>query len=137
MIVVDANVIAYWLIQGEFTALARHLRETEPEWIVPALCRHELANVIASYVKHDAMNVEDVPRLWQTIEAMLAGSEYDVDLSAGIAIAADKKISAYDAQYLWLSEVKDVPLVSQDKKLVGKSENAFSLQGYFDARKQE
>ncbi|MEX0828586.1 MAG: type II toxin-antitoxin system VapC family toxin [Haliea sp.] len=132
MIVVDANVIAYWLIQGEFTALARRLRETEPEWIVPALCRHELANVIASYVRHGAMDVEEAPRIWQTVEAMLAGSEYAVDLSAVIAIAVDKQISAYDAQYLWLSEVKNVPLVSQDKKLPGKSGNALSLQAYLD-----
>ena len=134
MIVVDANVVAFWAIQGELTGLARRLREAEPVWIVPSLCRHELANVIASYVKHGAMDVEDVRVVWQSIEAVLVGSEYDVDLSAAIAIAADKKFSAYDAQYLWLSQIKEVPLISQDKKLVGQSPNAFSLEAYLDIR---
>ena len=130
MIVVDANVIAYWLIEGEFTTLARKLRENEPVWIVPALCRHELANVIASYVRLGAMDIGDVPMLCRGIESIVSGHEYEIDLPGAIAIAVEKGISAYDAQYLQLSRVKAVPLISQDRKLIGKAENAFSLQNY-------
>ena len=79
MIVADANVIAYWLIQGKYTTLARQLYASEPIWVVPALCRHELANVIANYVKHGAMAVTDVPLLWRNLESLIRDREYDVD----------------------------------------------------------
>lgn len=130
MIVADANVIAYWLIEGEFTELARRLYDREPIWVVPDLCRHELANVIASYVKHRAMVVADVPSLWQGIELLVDGREYDIDFCEVIALAVNKGFSAYDAQYLYLANSLGVPLITQDKKLVISSDSAFTMAQY-------
>ena len=132
MIVVDTNVIAYWLIEGEYTALARQLRDTDPVWIVPTLCRHELANVLANYVKYEAMAIADVPVLWQSVESLIEGREYDVDLGQAIAMAVDNNLSAYDAQYLYLALSLDIPLISQDKKLIASVETVFSMMQYLD-----
>ena len=132
MIVADANVIAYWLIEGEFTSLARRLYDREPIWVVPALCRHELANVIANYVKHGAMVVADVPLLWRNLESLVDGREYDIDFCEVIALAVNKGISAYDAQYLYLANSLGVPLVTQDKKLATSSDSAFTMAQYLD-----
>ncbi len=132
MIVADANVIAYWLIEGEFTALARRLYDREPTWVVPALCRHELANVIANYVKHRAMVVADVPLLWRNLESLVGGREYDVDYVEVIALAANNGISAYDAQYLYLAKSLGVLLITQDKRLATSTDSAFTMAQYMD-----
>ncbi|NNE63216.1 MAG: type II toxin-antitoxin system VapC family toxin [Gammaproteobacteria bacterium] len=132
MIVADAKVIAYWLIEGENTANARRLFDIDPVWIVPALCRHELANVIASYVKHQAMLVSEVSSLWQNLELLINGSEYELDLDAVIALAVEKNLSAYDAQYLFLAMSRDIPLITQDKKLIAAVDTAFSISAYLN-----
>ena len=44
MIVVDVNVIAYLLINGEKTVEARSVRELDSDWIVPDLWRDEFLN---------------------------------------------------------------------------------------------
>ncbi len=132
MIVADTNIIAYWLIEGEYTRLARQLYDYEPVWVVPALCRHELANVIASYVKHGAMVVADVPLLWQNAGSLIGGREYDVDFGEVIALAANKGISAYDSQYLYLAMSLGVPLITQDKKLVASIDSAFTMAQFLD-----
>lgn len=51
MIVVDANVLAYALMDGPATAQARRAREIDPDWRVPPLCRHEFLSVLATYVR--------------------------------------------------------------------------------------
>lgn len=132
MIVVDANVIAYWLIEGEYTRLARRLYDVDPVWIVPSLCRHELANVIASYVKHRAMVVTDVSALWQSLELLISDREYEVALDRVIALAAEKSLSAYDAQYLYLAISQGIPLITQDKKIIASVDTAFSIAQYLD-----
>ncbi len=113
MIVTDANVIAYWLIEGEYTPFARRLYDIEPVWVVPTLCRHELTNVITSYIKHRAMTVTDVPRLWQNLELLIRDREYEVDHNHVIALAVEKDLSAYDAQYLYLAISLGTPLITQ------------------------
>ena len=51
MIVVDANVVVYFTVESGFTDAARALAEIDSAWVVPTLCRYELSNVLASYVK--------------------------------------------------------------------------------------
>lgn len=130
MIVVDANIVAYWLIEGEYTSLARQLYENEPVWIVPALCRHELSNVIASYVRHGGMNADDVSRVWESLESLIEGREYEVDLCQVIRVAADNNLGAYDSQYLNLAMNLDIPLITQDKKLLESFDTAYSMSQY-------
>lgn len=130
MIVVDANIVAYWAIEGEYTALARSLREIEPVWVVPLLCRHELTNVIATYARHEAMSIADVEGVWRIMEPLLSGHEYEVDVVKVIELAAQHGISAYDAQYWSLAQVMNVPLLTQDRKLIAKADIAISLSDY-------
>lgn len=51
MIVVDTNVVAYLLIQGEQTEAARAALALDAEWAAPMLWRSELCNVLALYVR--------------------------------------------------------------------------------------
>lgn len=51
MIVVDVNVIAYLLIEGEFTKQAQNTFAKDSHWVVPSLWRHEFVNIVSKYLQ--------------------------------------------------------------------------------------
>ena len=48
MIVVDANILAYFFMEGGKTRLARQLREADAHWVAPEMWRHEFANILVN-----------------------------------------------------------------------------------------
>ena len=60
MIVVDVNVLAYLLIPGKHTGSAERLLEADAHWAAPRLWRSELRNVLATYLRSNLLQLEDV-----------------------------------------------------------------------------
>ena len=58
MLLVDANVVAYLLVDGERTAQARALWAIDRDWQAPRLLFYELASVFAQLLKHRAISAE-------------------------------------------------------------------------------
>lgn len=117
MIVVDTNVIAYFLIEGDRTQLARALWQRDSRWCLPPLWRHEFLNVLSTYVRIGGMVLPDATRLWQTASGLCGPMESGVDMGEALKLSVEKKISAYDAQYVALAQSLNVPLISEDKQL--------------------
>ena len=44
MIVIDANILIYSLIEGDYSLLAKQLRVKESDWRTVKLCLHEVLN---------------------------------------------------------------------------------------------
>ena len=120
MIVVDANIIAYFFIEGDKTARARELRGREPEWRVPSLWRHEYLNVLATFAREGGASVADVAVLWKSSMDVVGDMEHAVDMEAALELAVRTKISAYDAQYITLAQQLRTVCVTEDKKLRAK-----------------
>ncbi|OFW57087.1 MAG: hypothetical protein A2133_06210 [Actinobacteria bacterium RBG_16_64_13] len=118
MLVVDANIVAYLLVEGEKTDQARALWAADHDWRAPRLLYYELANVFCRLVKERAL-----PR-----EAAVAGLERGTDLVRMLAegppgarileIASKLGLSAYDACYLATAERLRVPLATEDSRLL-------------------
>ena len=53
MIVIDTNVVAYLLIEGERTSACRRAFAKDPEWCAPFLWRSEFRNVLTMHMRHD------------------------------------------------------------------------------------
>ncbi len=117
MIVVDTNVIAYLLIEGDRTNRARSLWRGEPDWRVPPLWRHEFLNVLATFAKRGGADLADTTQLWARAVDTIGSGEIEVDMSAALELAVTGQISAYDAQFITLAKRLRVPLVTEDKKL--------------------
>jgi predicted nucleic acid-binding protein len=117
MIVVDANVIAYLLIVGDKTELAQAAWQRDPHWITPALWRHELLNILATYVRSNAMPLDAALNTWRQAVTLLAPDEEVPSLELALMLAASHQISANDAQYIALSREKGLPLLSEDRAL--------------------
>ena len=120
MIVVDSNTVAYYLIEGEHTALAREVRTRAPDWLVPPIWRHEMLNILAMYAQHGGLPVAECQELWAKALRLLRGGESEVDMPRALVLAVDHGISAYDAQFVELAVGRGIRLVTQDKQLLTK-----------------
>lgn len=118
MIVVDVNVVVYFFVQGEKTSAARDLMRLDPDWRLPMLWRHEYLNVLATLVREDHATLDEGQQLWRQAVESLAEGEHNVDMEAALALAVEKRISAYDAQYIALARQLGTVCVTQDKRLL-------------------
>ena len=118
MIVVDSNVLAYLYLPGERTADAEALLKQEPEWAAPVLWRSEFRNILAGYVRRKTIGFEQACSLQIEAESLLAGSEFEVDSTAVLALARDSDCAAYDCEFIALAIRLDTRLVTADKQLL-------------------
>ena len=131
MIVVDANVVAYLLIEGDQSDQAQQLWALDPEWHLPLLWRHELLNTLATLAKTGRAGLDQVQEVWTNAVTLLAAGERDVEMPHALELAVQHRISAYDAQYVALAASLGVPLVTEDQKLLRAfPDRLLSIQGY-------
>lgn len=134
MIVVDVNVIAYALIQGEKTNLALKLRQKDPEWIVPSLWRHEFLNVLSTVQRAGLLSHSQCIETWESAFNIFNKAEHPVDMENALMLAMNSKISAYDAEYIALAQSHKVLCVTEDKKLLENfPQTAISIKKYLDS----
>lgn len=117
MIVVDTNIVAFFLIEGDKTGLVRKLWEIDPDWRLPRLWQHEFLNVLATYARSGGMPAQEVRKIWQTAQNLFREMEYEVDMIAALELAIKHKISAYDAQFVVLARSLHTALVTEDRRL--------------------
>ena len=59
MIVVDSNILAYWLLPGEQMALAERVWQKDPSWIMPPLWKSEFRSILAQYLRHERLSLPE------------------------------------------------------------------------------
>jgi predicted nucleic acid-binding protein len=117
MIVVDANVVAYFFIDGKKTALARRVREHDAQWIVPEIWRHEFLNILVTSCLFAKLPQEQACRIWDEVEEMLGGNIYGPDMKEVLSAAVERSTTAYDAEYVVLAKAKGIQCVTEDTAL--------------------
>ena len=117
MIVVDANVLAYSLIEGTLTPLALQVRHRDPHWRLPGIWRHEILNIFTTYVRQGGLTKEKAVKALEDVYAHILPNEVELGPIETLEIALHYKISAYDAQYVLLAQKLGVPCVTEDRAL--------------------
>jgi len=115
VVVVDTNVLAYLVVEGERTGDAIALRQADPTWAAPRLWRSELANVLALYVRQGTMTLASAVRRYQAAAALVR--EVEVAVDQVLAATVEGPCSAYDAEFVVLARDLGVRLVTADKRL--------------------
>lgn len=131
MIVVDANVIAYFFIEGDKSALARQVHSQDGHWVVPGIWRHELLNILATSCLFAKLPLVTAHRIWRDAEDMMQGNEYSPDMSSVLSLALEGSITAYDAEYIFLAKSLGIPCVTEDKSLRAKFHDTASTMAEF------
>jgi predicted nucleic acid-binding protein len=133
MIVIDANILIYALIECDNSHLIPKLRAKDADWRTTELCRHETLNVLATYQRRGVLTLEQCQELLTHANRFIAQAQCEVNFATSLDIAAKYGISGYDAQYVELAASLSVPLISEDRKLrQAAPEMVMSMQQFID-----
>jgi predicted nucleic acid-binding protein len=117
MLLVDTNVVAYLLIDGNHTKAAQQLRARDPDWRSEAFLLVEFTNVLASSIAMKRMTLALAGDFLAKAAALFDGKLGRVAHPSVLAIAARHRVSAYDARFLALADQLESRLVTEDAKL--------------------
>jgi predicted nucleic acid-binding protein len=117
MFLVDTNVVAYLLIEGDHTQAAQQLRRRDPDWRSEAFLLVEFTNILASSVATKRMSLGLAEDFLGKAVALFDGKLRSMPPASVLAAAVRHGVSAYDARFLALAEAIGLPIVTEDKKL--------------------
>ncbi len=133
MIVIDANILIYALIECEYSHLIPQLKAQDADWRTTELCRHEMLNVLATYHRRGVLTLAQCQELLNYACRFIDQAQSDVKSAIALDLAAKHGISGYDAQYVALANNLSVPLISEDRKLrQAVPEIVMSMQQFID-----
>ena len=69
MVLVDTNIVAYLMIEGDRTTAAQELLSRDPDWRSEAFIMVELSNVLATYIRAGLLTRKRALRLLAEAEA--------------------------------------------------------------------
>ena len=118
MIVADANLVLYLLVPGVRTEAAEAVYRRDAAWISPPLCLSEIRNVLLRYVRSGSFSLTTAETMMARAEELLVPHRLEAGSSAVLRRAHASGLSAYDAEYVALAEVLEVPLVTEDRAVL-------------------
>lgn len=116
MLLVDTNVLAYLLIEGDRTPAAQALYEHDSDWRSEAFIMTEFSNVLATYVRTQALTLREGLGLLakaQVTISILASSTH----AHALETAVQYGLSAYDGRFISIAKELGTRLVTEDVKL--------------------
>ncbi|MDD5633485.1 MAG: type II toxin-antitoxin system VapC family toxin [Methylococcales bacterium] len=133
MIVIDANILIYALIECDNSRMIPQLREKDADWRTAGLCLHEILNVLTTYQRRGLLTLEQCRELLKSANHFISVAQCEVDMEASLSVAAKYGITGYDAQYVALALNLAVPLITEDRKLrQAAPEVAISMQEFIE-----
>lgn len=118
MIVADANILLYMVIEGERTEECRSLYKRDPEWVFPMLWKDEVSNVLVTYERHGLLTREESLRAFTQAMDIVDAREYSIPIDFILSVAEKTSCSGYDSQYIALAENLGLKLYTYDKKIL-------------------
>ncbi len=117
MIVVDSSVISFLFLEGELTESVKELHRIDSEWITPPILNHEMLNILAVVGTADQA-VAPMEEIWRDIRALLGSRQQVPDPLRSLHLAIELEISGYEAQYVALAQQLNMPLVTEEQRLL-------------------
>ena len=117
MLIVDTNVLAYLLIEGDYTAAARLLHRRDDDWRSEAFIMIEFTNVLTASIAARRMNLVLAQRFLADATSLFHGKLGLISHDSVLSLAVQYRVTAYDARFLALAQQLDNRLVTEDAKL--------------------
>jgi predicted nucleic acid-binding protein len=116
MVLVDTNILAYLMIEGDRTTAAQSLFERDSDWCSEAFLLVEFSNILATYVRAKRLASSQGTRLLTEAQALVS-TLHNVANMQSLETALQFEISAYDARFITLARHLKTKLVTEDVKL--------------------
>ncbi|MEY2834278.1 MAG: hypothetical protein RLZZ574_3538 [Cyanobacteriota bacterium] len=131
MIVADTNLIAYLMIEGDFTPQAELVYQLDSNWIAPYLWRSEFRNILALYLRKNYLSMAEAKTIMAQAEALMKNKEFELDSASILKMIENSTLSAYDCEYVVLAKKLRINLITNDKKILKSFPDlAVSLESY-------
>jgi len=117
VLLVDTNIVAYLLIDGDHTEAAQELRRRDPDWRSEAFLLVEFTNLLASSIATKRMSNKLAEDILSEAITLLDGKLVRIPHPSVLPIAVRYRVTAYDARFLALAFRLGSRLVTQDAKL--------------------
>ena len=117
MLLVDTNVVAHLLIDGDHTGAAQELRRRDPDWRSEAFLLVEFTNVLASSIVTKRMSNPLAVNILSEAATLFDGKLVRIAHASVLSIAVRYRVTAYDARFLALAHQLSTRLVTEDAKL--------------------
>ena len=114
MLIVDTNVLAYLLIEGDYTAAARLLHRRDDDWRSEAFIMLEFTNLLTASIAARRMNLVLAQRFLADATSLLHGKLGLIPHDSVLSLAVQYRVTAYDARFLALAQQLDCRLVTED-----------------------
>ena len=132
MIVVDTNIISYFYISGEKSQQAEQLLSADYHWNAPILWRSEFRSVLSQYLRKNILAFDEILLIIQQAEKLLTDNEFEIPSAHIMQLVSSSNCSAYDCEFVALAQYLDVPLITEDKKVLREFPSITkSLKSYF------
>lgn len=131
MIVVDTNLVAYLLIEGERSEATRRAYLKDSGWVAPVLWKSEFRNVLALYIRNGAFPLEKAIEFATVAEGLVEDLVDTAPTADILELASTSQLSAYDCEFVAAAQRLDLYLVAADRRIPDRfPENAVSLEAY-------
>lgn len=118
MIVVDANLVGYFFIEGEFTPLALQVFEKDSDWYAPLLWQSEMRSIVTKHFRFQGMTFEKSQLVINEAHDLMYEHERNVSSNLVIELVALSKCTSYDCEYVALAKEMNLTLVTFDKDII-------------------
>lgn len=118
MIVVDANTLAYYHLDSEFSEIALDAFQRDPHWIAPLLWRSEFQNILAGYIRRNLISLSKAKRIVDEALRMMEESEFQAPAHKVLELITSSTCSPYDCEYVALAKQFNIPLLTKDKRVL-------------------
>lgn len=117
--VVDASIVAAWLLPDEDNELAEQARTAmvDSDALAPDLLWHEIRNILVIAERRNRVATDGIANLLTKLRRVplrIIGVNDDLRI---VQLARDHRLSGYDATHLALATAENLPLITLDKKL--------------------
>ena len=118
VVLIDTNILAYLMIEGDRTDAAQQLFKRDSDWCSEAFVMVEFSNVLATYVRAGALTQAQGSKLLTDAQVHIP-TLHSVANAQALENAMQFQISAYDARFIALAKQLKLKLVTEDAKLRG------------------
>ncbi len=118
MIVVDTNILIYLYIQGEHTAAVEQLITIDSVWTAPPIWASEFRNVLALYMRKNIISLPQAMAIMEQAENLMKSNDYQPSSESVLALVNSSACSAYDCEFVSVAKQLQLPLITQDKKIL-------------------
>jgi len=118
MIVADTNIISYLLLPTTYSNSVDSLYQLDSNWTAPILWRSEFRNVLALYLRKKIIGLDKALQLQDSAESIMTHNEFEISSSQVLSLVDKSNCSSYDCEFIALAHHLNIPLITQDKKIL-------------------